>query len=342
MIFNIFANAVNFEASDIHLTVNSPVIYRINGKLHSVSSELLTPEKLQEYATVLLEKTGYKGDLDEFTERDFSFELPGVNRFRVNVFKQRGYFSISARIIPNIIPKWRTLGLPDTILEFTKLKKGLVLVTGPTGSGKSTTLAALLDIINTNNPCHIITLEDPIEFIHKNKKAIVNQREIGKDTKSFNEGLRAAMRQDPDVILVGEMRDFDTIQTAITAAETGHLVFVTLHTVSAAKTIDRIIDVFPGSQQNQIRTQLAETLQGVVAQQLLPTLDGRRIVAVEVLKVNTAVQNLIRENKTYQLNSVIETGSKLGMISMEQSLKNLRYRGIISEETFNEYLEVSR
>ncbi|SES63481.1 type IV pilus twitching motility protein PilT [Anaerobranca gottschalkii] len=342
MIFKIFTNAAKFEASDIHLTINSPVIYRINGKLHIVSPELLTPEVLEEYATTLLEKSGYKGDLKNFTERDFSFELPGVNRFRVNVFKQRGYFSIVARIIPNTIPSWRTLGLPDSILSFTKLKKGLVLVTGPTGSGKSTTLAALLDIINTEKPCHIITLEDPIEFIHSNKRAIVNQREIGKDTSSFNEGLKAAMRQDPDVILVGEMRDFETIQTAITAAETGHLVFATLHTVSAAKTIDRIIDVFPGTQQNQIRTQLAETLQGVVAQQLLPTIDGKRTVAVEVLKANTAVQNLIRENKTYQLNSVIETGSKLGMISMEQSLKNLKIAGIISEETFREYCEVSR
>jgi twitching motility protein PilT len=291
---------------------------------------------LKEYAHTLLKEASIL-EKEELKEIDFSFSLKSLNRFRINIFKQRGYYSISARIIPNQIPKWSTLGLPDSIKEFVKLKKGLILVTGPTGSGKSTTLAALLNIINEQRACHIITLEDPIEFLHSCKKSIINQREINKDTDSFKNGLRAAMRQDPDVILVGEMRDFDTIQTTITAAETGHLVFATLHTVNAAKTIDRIIDVFPAEQQNQIRVQLSDTLKGVVAQQLVPTVDKKRAAAVEVLKVNTAVKNLIRESKTYQIKSIIETGSKKGMMTMTQSLQKLQYEGIISEEAMQEY-----
>jgi twitching motility protein PilT len=335
-IIDIMEKACKIGASDIHLTEGSPIIYRIEGELIAEGTMKLNKNILKEYAHTLLKEASIL-EKEELKEIDFSFSLKSLNRFRINIFKQRGYYSISARIIPNQIPKWSTLGLPDSIKEFVKLKKGLILVTGPTGSGKSTTLAALLNIINEQRACHIITLEDPIEFLHSCKKSIINQREINKDTDSFKNGLRAAMRQDPDVILVGEMRDFDTIQTTITAAETGHLVFATLHTVNAAKTIDRIIDVFPAEQQNQIRVQLSDTLKGVVAQQLVPTVDKKRAAAVEVLKVNTAVKNLIRESKTYQIKSIIETGSKKGMMTMTQSLQKLQYEGIISEEAMQEY-----
>ncbi|QNO16106.1 PilT/PilU family type 4a pilus ATPase [Alkalicella caledoniensis] len=341
-IISILENACKRDASDIHLTYGSPVIYRIQGSLVTVNADILTEETLKEYAYTLLRRAGLFNNgekIENVKEIDFSFDLDAINRFRVNIFRQRGYYSIAARVIPTNIPNWGTLGLPDSAKDFAQLKKGLVLVTGPTGSGKSTTLASLLNIINEQHSSHIITLEDPIEFLHRNKKSIVNQREVGKDSDSFKDGLRAAMRQDPDVILVGEMRDFETIQTAITAAETGHLVFATLHTVSAAKTIDRIIDVFPPDQQNQIRIQLADTLRGVLAQQLVPTVDKRRTVAVELLKVNTAVKNLIREGKNFQIQSILETGSKQGMCTMVQSLRNLLYDGMISEPIFNEYYQ---
>ena len=339
-VIKILENACNREASDIHLTHGSPAFYRIQGSLVAVDEDILSEDLLREYALTLLKRAGLFNNGEQVTdikEIDFSFDLDKTNRFRVNIFRQRSYYSIAARVIPTTIPHWGTLNLPDSIKEFAMLKKGLVLVTGPTGSGKSTTLAALIDMINEQRSCHIITLEDPIEFLHKNKKSLVNQREIGKDSLSFQNGLRAAMRQDPDVILVGEMRDFETIQTAITAAETGHLVFATLHTVSAAKTINRIIDVFPADQQNQIRIQLADTLKGVLAQQLIPTVDQRRAVAVELLNVNTAVKNLIREGKNHQIVSVIETGSKVGMCAMIQSLRKLLYQGTITEAVFNEY-----
>lgn len=339
-IINILEKACSLGASDIHLTYGSPIVYRIHGHLQYMGEDNFTDQDLKEYALYLLTRAGIFQEQDKveaIKEIDFSFNLDPVNRFRVNIFRQRGYYSIAARIIPTSIPSWNSLGLPDTIKEFASLKKGLVLVTGPTGSGKSTTLAALLNSINEQRACHIITLEDPIEFLHKSKKSIINQREVGKDSLSFKDGLRAAMRQDPDVILVGEMRDFETIQTAITAAETGHLVFATLHTNSTAKTIDRIIDVFPGEQQNQIRTQLADTLKGIVAQQLVPTLDGRRVASVEILKANTAIKNLIREGKNHQIKSVLETSSKLGMCTMTQSLRSLLYGGIISDEMYQEY-----
>lgn len=339
-IYKILEMACQMEASDVHLTYGSPIIFRIQGELRSVGSEELTDGEIKEYVKELVYHKGLikdENEIRDLKEIDFSFDLDPINRFRVNIFRQRGFFSIAARAIPSDIPHLSTLNLPDYVKEFAKFKKGLVLVTGPTGSGKSTTLAALLNIINEQRACHIITLEDPIEFIHKNKKSIVNQREIGKDSSSFQAGLRAAMRQDPDVILVGEMRDFETIQTAITAAETGHLVFATLHTVSAPKTIDRIIDVFPPHQQNQIRVQLADTLKGVIAQQLVPTIDKRRAAAVELLTVTTAVKNLIREGKTYQIKSSIETGSKFGMTSMTNSLRQLMYQGTISEDVFIDY-----
>ncbi len=338
-VINILEMACKRDASDIHLTYGSPVTYRIQGNLVTVGIEDITEDEIKECAKVLLKKANVLENLDELKEIDFSLELDAINRFRINIFKQRGQFAIAARVIPTIIPSWGSLNLPDVAKDFAKLRKGLVLVTGPTGSGKSTTLASLLNIINEEKSCHIITLEDPIEFLHKSKKSIINQREIGKDSNSFKAGLRAAMRQDPDVILVGEMRDFETIQIALTAAETGHLVFATLHTISAAKTIDRIIDVFPPHQQNQVRIQLADTLKGVMAQQLLPTVDKRRIVAVELLKATSAVRNLIREGKNFQIPSIIETGTKYGMKTMTQSLRELRYSGLISEEIFQEYYQ---
>lgn len=258
--------------------------------------------------------------LYEKGEVDFAYSIKSLGRFRVNVFKQRGSYAAVIRLVSTAIPSAESLGVPHSVIELTKKKRGLVLVTGPTGSGKSTTLASLLDIINSNYSAHIITLEDPIEYLHNHKKAIVNQREIWLDTYSYANALRAALREDPDVVLVGEMRDLDTIATAITAAETGHLVFSTLHTIGAAPTIDRIIDAFPPHQQTQIRVQLGSILESVISQQLLPTADGRgRVAAFEVMHGTAAVKNLIREGKTHQIASVIQTSRKLGMQTMDDA-----------------------
>lgn len=319
-------------ASDIHITPGSPPIMRIHGVLTKMSDVVLTPEITERMVMEITNEYQLKR-LQEMGEVDFSYSIRGLSRFRVNAYKQRGSYSIAFRVISQDIPKFETLGLPPAIKEFAKLTKGLVLVTGPTGSGKSTTLASLIDIINTERNLHIITLEDPIEYLHRHKKSIVNQREIGNDTQSFASALRAALREDPDVILVGEMRDLETISTALTAAETGHLVFSTLHTVGAAKTIDRIIDVFPPYQQQQIRIQLSTVLQAVVSQQLLTRKDGAgRVVAAEVMIANSAVRNLIREAKTYQIQSVIQTNTKNGMVTMEQSLVELYKRGLITRD----------
>lgn len=319
-------------ASDIHITAGSPPMMRVHGVLTQMSDLSLTPEITERFVKEITNEYQYKR-LQEAGEVDFSYSIRGLSRFRVNAYKQRGSFAIAFRIISQDIPKFETLGLPPVLKDFTKLNKGLVLVTGPTGSGKSTTLASLIDIINSERNLHIITLEDPIEYLHRHKKSIVNQREIGNDTQSFAAALRAALREDPDVILVGEMRDLETISIALTAAETGHLVFSTLHTVGAAKTIDRIIDVFPPYQQQQIRVQLSTVLQAVVSQQLLTRRDGRgRVVAVEVMIANAAIRNLIREAKTYQIQSIIQTHTKNGMITMEQSLVDLYKRGLITRE----------
>lgn len=267
----------------------------------------------------------------EHGEIDFSFAIFGLSRFRVNAFKQRGSTAIVIRTVNEKIPTLEELGHPAVLRTLASQARGLVLVTGPTGSGKSTTLAAMINLINQERPCHILTVEDPIEYLHKHCKSIVNQREMHSDTKSFSIALRAALREDPDVILVGEMRDPETIATAITAAETGHLVFATLHTGSAAQTIDRIIDSFPAHQQQQIRIQLSVTLQGIVAQQLLPRMDKKgRIAALEVLIATPAVRNIIREGKTHQLTSVIQTGAKFGMQPMDMALRDLYRRGIVS------------
>src|SRR5581483_3958864 len=264
---------------------------------------------------------------------DLSYDVPGLARFRVNVFQQREAVAAVFRVIPDQLKTLEELGLPDGLRSLTELPRGLVLVTGPTGSGKSTTLAALIDEINRNRPDHIITIEDPIEFVHRHKRCIVNQREIGTDATGFGAALRAALRQDPDVILLGEMRDLETISTALTAAETGHLVFGTLHTQGAASTIDRVIDVFPAEQQEQVRTQLAGALQGVVTQALLPTADGRgRTAALEILLPDDAIRNLIRQGKVAQIYSYMQTGSRSGMQTMEQSLADLVVRRVVEAE----------
>jgi len=312
------------KASDLHLTVGRPPILRIFGELAPIpGQETLNHQLMMRLVAPLLDDNR-RNTLARSGQVDFSYGIPNLARFRVNIFRQRGTLSAVMRNIPSEIPPLELLGIPEVVKGFAEKARGLVLATGPTGSGKTTTLASLIDLINTNRNCHIITLEDPIEFLHRHKLSVVNQREIGSDCDSFANGLRAALREDPDVILVGEMRDLETIQVALTAAETGHLVLATLHTNDAAQTVDRIIDVFPPHQQTQIRMQLALTLQGIMAQQLIPRMDRPgRALAVEILVANGAVRNIIREGKTYQLPTVIQTGGKLGMVSMDASLKDL-------------------
>jgi twitching motility protein PilT len=311
------------RASDIHLTALSPPMLRIHGRLQPAADSPLTPADTLAMAKKLMDGHQYeqfmaRGDLD------FSYGIPDVSRYRVNAYRQRGHVGLSIRLIPSRVPELESLGLPPAARAFAEKPQGLLLVTGPTGSGKSTTLAAIIDYINRHMHKHIITLEDPIEFVHTNKSCIVNQREIGTDTESFSTGLRAALRQDPDVILVGEMRDLETISIAITAAETGHLVFGTLHTADAPQTIDRVIDVFPPEQHQQIRVQLASVLLGVMAQRLLPTADGSgRTAAIEVLVNTPAVANLIRSEKVHQIRSVMQTGKAQGMQTMETALREL-------------------
>ncbi len=323
--------AVNQKASDLHLTVGRPPMLRVYGELVPISNEIeLNNAMVRELVSPMLDGSRQK-TLDEKGQVDFSYGITNLGRFRVNLFRQRGAVSGVMRLIPTQIPDLSMLGIPEVVKTFADKSRGLVLMTGPTGSGKTTTLAALIDLINTNRSCHIITLEDPIEFLHKHKKSIINQREVGADTDSFASALRAALREDPDVILVGEMRDLETIQTALTAAETGHLVFATLHTNDATQTVDRIIDVFPPHQQQQIRMQLSVTLQGIVAQQLIPKFNQPgRVLATEILIATGAIRNLIREGKTYQLPSSLQTGGKLGMQTLDASLKSLYQRRLIS------------
>ncbi|MDS1030060.1 type IV pilus twitching motility protein PilT [Bacillota bacterium LX-D] len=332
---DILQSALNKKASDIHLTVGQRPVFRVNGSLEpQLDFENISPEKNELFTKEMLDSSKLSL-LQQNGELDFAYSIAGLGRFRVNAFYQRGSISLVLRIINSSILSFEELNLPTILNEFTKKNSGIVLVTGPTGSGKSTTLAALIDKINNEHNCHIITLEDPIEYTHKHKKSIVNQREIGSDSRCFAAALRAALRQDPDVIMVGEMRDLETISTALTAAETGHLVFATLHTSSASQTIDRIIDVFPNHQQQQVRIQLADSLQGIVSQQLIPlkNLKGR-VAAFEVLVASTAIRNLIREGKTYQIISSIQTGAKYGMVSMDMALNNLLQKGLISQEEF--------
>lgn len=319
----ILSKAKEVGASDVHITVGIPPKMRINGKLITMEGVKLLPADTMEIAIhVMNEKQ--RQHFEEYGEVDMSFAIAGEGRYRVNIYKQRGSIAMAFRLVGTDIPTPESLGVPESVVDLYQKKRGLVLVTGPTGSGKSTTLASIIDTINNNREAHVITLEDPIEYLHQHKKSIVNQREIGLDSTNYARALRAALREDPDVILVGEMRDFETISTAITAAETGHLVFSTLHTIGAASTVDRIIDVFPPHQQQQIRVQFANVLEAVVSQQLIPTIGGNgRVAAFEVLHNNTAVRNLIREGKTHQLTSIMQTNRKAGMMTMDDALAQL-------------------
>ena len=335
----ILIQSVKSGASDIHLTTGRPPSYRIDGVLAPIEGERLTPQMLEELLMPLMD-VRHRGELQDNGQTDFAYAIPGVGRFRVNVFKQRGTLASVMRSLPFNIPEPEQLGIPAEVVEMTSRKRGLVLVTGPTGSGKSTTLASLLHVINRTYPYHIITLEDPIEYLHRHDKSVVNQREIGSDSTDYAQALRAALREDPDVILVGEMRDLETISTAITAAETGHLVFSTLHTIGADKTIDRIIDVFPPNQQQQIRIQLASVLECVVSQQLLKKADGSgRVAALEVLFANNAVRNLIRESKTYQIASIMQTNKRAGMQTMDDALYDLYMRKLIDADNAVTYAQ---
>ena len=324
---------VQRNASDLHLTSGSEPAIRVNGKLERLEGfSPLLPEQLRQLLYVIT-STEQQKELEVKRQIDLSYPLPGVARFRVNIFHQRQSIAGAFRLVPSTIKTLAELGLPNSLYELAAKPRGLVIVTGPTGSGKSTTLAAMVDEINKTRSDHIVTIEDPIEFLHHHKKCVVNQREIGTDATSFGDALRAALRQDPDVILLGEMRDLETIATALTAAETGHLVFATVHTQDAPSAVDRVIDVFPAAQQGQIRVQVASTLQGIVTQNLLPTADGRsRVPACEILIPDDGIRNLIRQGKIEQVYSVMQTGSGKGMQTMEQSLVDLVIRGLVTQE----------
>lgn len=327
---DILRNAVERGASDIHFTVGIAPVARIDGALVSLGGDVLKTEDTRGFADALLDEK-YKQTMEKKGEVDLAYSVANLGRFRVNVYMQRGSVAIAVRVLNLEIPAPEMLGIPESVVEVIKKQRGLVLVTGPTGSGKSTTLASLINVLNENYPYHIITLEDPIEYLHRHKKGMVNQREMGTDTENYASGLRAALREDPDVILVGEMRDLETIGIAVTAAETGHLVFSTLHTIGAAATIDRIIDVFPPYQQQQIRTQLAEVLVSVVSQQLIAKQTGKgRCAAFEVMHINPAIRNLIRESKTFQIPSTMQTNKKAGMQTMDDCIFDLYSKNIIS------------
>jgi twitching motility protein PilT len=326
-------SVIEFGGSDLHLTAGLPPMIRVHGDLRAIKGyRKLLPKDLQELIYSMLTQK-QREIFEDNLELDVSYSLPGKARFRVNVFQQRDSVGAVMRLIPFEIKSLGDLGLPNVVHEFANMRRGLVLVTGITGSGKSTTLASLIDIINQERAEHIMTVEDPIEFLHRHKKAVVNQREVGTDTQGFGQALKHVLRQDPDVILVGEMRDLETISTALTAAETGHLVFATLHTQDAPQSVDRIIDVFPPHQQQQIRIQLAGTLAGVVSQQLVPRRDGKgRAAAVEVLVATSAVRNLIREGKTHQIYTSIQVGGKFGMQVMDQHLAELVKTNVVTYE----------
>ncbi len=334
-VVDLLNSAVAQNASDIFLVPGMPFSCKIGSRIIYQNEEKLFPEQMEELITQLYEVAGNRS-MQRIRERgddDFSFALPGISRFRSSVFRQRGSLAAVIRVVTFTLPDYRALHVPESVMDIARMTKGFVLVTGPAGSGKSTTLACIIDKINNTRNSHVITLEDPLEYLHKHKQSVVTQREIITDTESYVSGLRAALRQAPDVILVGEMRDYETIQIAMTAAETGHLVISTLHTVGAANTIDRIIDSFPPNQQQQVRMQLSMVVQAVVSQQLIPTLDGGVYPAFEILFFNNAVRNMIREGKTHQIDSVIATGQGEGMVSMDSSLLTLFKEGKITRES---------
>lgn len=327
----ILTEAVRRNASDTHITVGLPPMIRVNGELIPMSNQILTQADTEYLCKSMIDKSRQQY-LNERGEIDFSYVVKDYSRFRCNIFKQRGSYALAARTISNEIPTCEKLGLPNLFKELAMKPRGLILVTGPTGSGKSTTLAAMIGHINAFRKCHILTLEEPIEYLHTHGEAMINQREVHEDTLSFANALRAALREDPDVILVGEMRDLDTISTAITASETGHLVMSTLHTSGAADTVNRIIDVFPPHQQDQVRVQLGTVIIAVISQTLVQKIGGGRVAAFEIMIANDAIRNLIREGKTYQIDSTIATQLQVGMCPLDFYLAELCKRGIISRE----------
>ena len=331
-IAELLAFSVKNNASDLHLSAGLPPMIRVDGDIRRINVPPLEHKEVHALVYDIMNDK-QRRDYEEYLETDFSFELPGVARFRVNAFHQDRGAAAVFRTIPSKVLTLEDLGCPPFFKEVTQKPRGLILVTGPTGSGKSTTLAAMIDYINSNNYSHILTVEDPIEFVHQSKKSLINQREVHRDTLGFNEALRSALREDPDVILVGEMRDLETIRLALTAAETGHLVFGTLHTSSAAKTIDRIIDVFPAAEKAMIRSMLSESLQAVIAQTLLKKIGGGRTAAWEIMVGTPAIRNLIREDKVAQMYSAIQTGRKDGMQTLDQHLQELVDKGVISRQT---------
>lgn len=334
---NFLRMAAQRGASDLHLVVGRYPTYRIDGKLYPLSEdEILTPEATREICDVILDEEKKK-KMEKEGQVDLSYNFEDKARFRVNAFFQQGSTSIAFRLISKDIKTLEELGVPEILYDFTKYSQGLFLIVGPVGHGKSTTLAALINEINHNQEKHILTIEEPIEYVYEQDRSIINQREVYQDTNSFQAALKAVFREDANVVLIGEMRDLDTISTALTAAETGHLIFGTLHTNDAPQTIDRIVDVFPAHQQNQVRSQLANVLLAVVSQRLIPRADKGRVPAVEIMIKNHAVENLIRENKSYQIGNVIETSSQEGMITMDKSLAELVRRGIVSLEVATMY-----
>lgn len=320
---------VERKGSDLHITSNLPPTIRLDGELTALPYQSVDPRQAQRLIYEILSDANVQR-FEEARELDFSHSIKGVGRFRANLYMQRGSCAAAFRAIPTCIPTFEALRLPPIIREMAKRSSGLILVTGPTGSGKSTSIATMIDDINANRRCHIMTIEDPIEYLHTHKTAMVNQREVHHDTMNFHNALRAVLREDPDVILVGEMRDLETITAALTLAETGHLVFGTLHTRNAPQTVDRVVDVFPPDQQAQVRVLLGNVLEGVVAQQLLPKLGGGRIAAIEVMVATPAIRNLIREGKTHQMYSVLETSSQQGMQTMDRALQELYKNGFVS------------
>ena len=328
-IAELLAFSVKHDASDLHLSAGLPPMIRVDGDIRRINVPALEHKVVHGLVYDIMNDKQRK-DYEEFLETDFSFEIPGLARFRVNAFNQDRGAGAVFRTIPSKILTLEDLGCPDTFKEIVNVPRGLVLVTGPTGSGKSTTLAAMIDHKNDNEYAHILTIEDPIEFVHTSKKCLINQREVHRDTLGFAEALRSALREDPDVILVGELRDLETIRLALTAAETGHLVFGTLHTSSAAKTIDRIIDVFPAGEKGMVRSMLSESLRSVIAQSLMKKIGGGRTAAWEIMIGTPAIRNLIREDKVAQMYSAIQTGQAMGMQTLDQHLQNLLQRGMIS------------
>jgi twitching motility protein PilT len=331
LIDKLLQTVVNRKASDLHITVGQPPVIRIDGRLHRLETKVLEPEDTTALMKSITPERCQR-EIQEVGGADFGFAFGEVARFRVSIFKQRGHIAMVLRQIPTKLLNMKELGTPEVLTKLIMRPRGLILVTGPTGSGKTTTLAAAVDYLNENIDHHIITIEDPIEFYHKHKKSMINQRELGVDVPSFAEAIRRGLRQDPDVIMVGEMRDLETIEAAITAAETGHIVFGTLHTTGAQGTINRIIDVFPTNQQEQIRVQLSTSVIGILSQALLPKIGGGRVAAYEMLVVTPAIANLIRENKTFRITSSIQTGQKLGMQLLDDHMFTLWKRGLVEEK----------